>query len=156
MNNNPYFNYYTYPNFQNINFRSVPSSFINGPLRNPIMGGITKNPGFLSRIFAPTSSISAGVTGATKTFSFSNLLNGASKTLNVINQAIPVVKQVGPMFNNMKSMLKVASLFNDATTPTNSTRNNNTKNTTNIENNNKTKENTTTNNSYSNSPNFFI
>ena len=83
MNNNPYFNYYTYPNFQNINFRSVPSSFINGPLRNPIMGGITKNPGLLSRIFAPTSSISAGVTGATKTFSFSNLLNGASKTLNV-------------------------------------------------------------------------
>ena len=114
MNNNPYFNYYTYPNFQNINFRSVPSSFINGPLRNPIMGGITKNPGLLSRIFAPTSSISAGVTGATKTFSFSNLLNGASKTLNVINQAIPVVTQLKPIINNAKTMFRVAKAMNSS------------------------------------------
>lgn len=114
MNNNPYFNYYTYPNFQNINFRSVPSSFINGSLRNPIMGGITKNPGLLSRIFAPTSSISAGVTGATKTFSFSNLLNGASKTLNVINQAIPVVTQVKPIINNAKTMFRVAKAMSSS------------------------------------------
>ena len=87
MNNNPYFNYYTYPNFQNINFRSVPSSFINGSLRNPIMGGITKSP---------------------------NLLNGASKTLNVINQAIPVVTQVKPIINNAKTMFRVAKAMNSS------------------------------------------
>ena len=153
MNNNPYFNYYTYPNFQNINFRSVPSSFINGPLRNPIMGGITKNPGLLSRIFAPTSSISAGVTGATKTFSFSNLLNGASKTLNVINQAIPVVTQVKPIINNAKTMFKIASELTKSNTNENSNFQNNVN-----------ESNSTQNNSYSvndsssnnDGPSFFI
>ena len=125
-----------------------PNGFYNMPFTNPsnamgITQAIPKSGGLLSKL-------------GLRNINFGNILTNTSKTLNVINQAIPVVKQVGPMFNNMKSMLKVASLFNDATTPTNSTRNNNTKNTTNIENNNKTKENTTTNNSYSNSPNFFI
>lgn len=125
-----------------------PNGFYNMPFTNPynamgIAQAIPKSGGLLSKL-------------GLRNINFGNILTNTSKTLNVINQAIPVVKQVGPMFNNMKSMLKVASLFNDATTPTNSTRNNNTKNTTNIENNNKTKENTTTNNSYSNSPNFFI
>lgn len=124
-----------------------PNGFYNMPFTNPynamgITQAIPKSGGLLSKL-------------GLRNINFGNILTNTSKTLNVINQAIPVVKQVGPMFNNMKSMLKVASLFNDATTPTNSTRNNNTKNTANIENN-KTKENTTTNNSYSNSPNFFI
>ncbi len=124
-----------------------PNGFYNMPFTNPynamgIAQAIPKSGGLLSKL-------------GLRNINFGNILTNTSKTLNVINQAIPVVKQVGPMFNNMKSMLKVASLFNDATTPTNSTRNNNTKNTANIENN-KTKENTTTNNSYSNSPNFFI
>lgn len=122
-----------------------PNGFYNMPFTNPynamgIAQAIPKSGGLLSKL-------------GLRNINFGNILTNTSKTLNVINQAIPVVKQVGPMFNNMKSMLKVASLFNDATTPTNSTTNNN--NTTNIENNN-TKENTTTNNSYSNSPNFFI
>lgn len=125
-----------------------PNGFYNMPFTNPynamgITQAIPKSGGLLSKL-------------GLRNINFGNILTNTSKTLNVINQAIPVVKQVGPMFNNMKSMLKVASLFNDATTPTNSTRNNNTKNATNIENNNNTKENTTTNNSYSNSPNFFI
>lgn len=125
-----------------------PNGFYNMPFTNPynamgITQAIPKSGGLLSKL-------------GLRNINFGNILTNTSKTLNVINQAIPVVKQVGPMFNNMKSMLKVASLFNDATTPTNSTRNNNTKNTTNIKNNNNTKENTTTNNSYSNSPNFFI
>lgn len=124
-----------------------PNGFYNMPFTNPynamgIAQAIPKSGGLLSKL-------------GLRNINFGNILTNTSKTLNVINQAIPVVKQVGPMFNNMKSMLKVASLFNDATTPTNSTRNNNTKNTANIEKN-KTKENTTTNNSYSNSPNFFI
>lgn len=124
-----------------------PNGFYNMPFTNPynamgITQAIPKSGGLLSKL-------------GLRNINFGNILTNTSKTLNVINQAIPVVKQVGPMFNNMKSMLKVASLFNDATTPTNSTRNNNTKNTANIEKN-KTKENTTTNNIYSNSPNFFI
>lgn len=125
-----------------------PNGFYNMPFTNPynamgIAQAIPKSGGLLSKL-------------GLRNINFGNILTNTSKTLNVINQAIPVVKQVGPMFNNMKSMLKVASLFNDATTPTtNNNTNNNNNNTTNIENNN-TKENTTTNNSYSNSPNFFI
>ena len=42
-----------------------------------------------------------------KNFSLSGFLSGTSKTLNVINQAIPIYYQVKPMFNNAKTMFKV-------------------------------------------------
>ncbi len=41
----------------------------------------------------------------------SGFLNGASKTLTTINQVIPIMYQVGPMFKNAKTMLKVANQF---------------------------------------------
>lgn len=131
-----------------------PNGFYNMPFVNPynVVGAASALPrtgGLLSRL-------------GLRNINFGNILTNTSKTLNVINQAIPVVKQVGPMFNNMKSMLKVASLFNDATTPSNNKNsntqsNNNTNNSSNNKVNNETSnENTITNNGYSNSPNFFI
>ena len=50
-----------------------------------------------------------------RSINWSSLINGTSKTLGVINQTIPLVKQVGPVMNNMKSMLRVASAFKDET-----------------------------------------
>ena len=50
-----------------------------------------------------------------KAINWGGLINNTSKTLNVVNQAIPLVRQVGPMMNNMKSMLRVASIFKDET-----------------------------------------
>lgn len=50
-----------------------------------------------------------------RSINWTGLINNASKTLGVVNQTIPLVKQVGPMVNNMKSMIKVASLFKDET-----------------------------------------
>ncbi len=106
-----------------------------------------------------------------KSVNWGGLLNNASKTLGVINQAVPLVKQVGPMYNNMRSMLKVASLFKNETSPSVKTNNvsnkNNTNNRNNVNNNNNTRTNTNNNNviekektiinsNYSNSPNFFI
>ena len=130
-----------------------PNGFYNMPFVNPYnavgaASALPRTGGLLSKL-------------GLRNINFGNILTNTSKTLNVINQAIPVVKQVGPMFNNMKSMLKVASLFNDATTPSN---NNTQSNNTNKSNNNRVNneisgernENTITNNSYSNSPNFFI
>ena len=126
-----------------------PNGFYNMPFVNPYnavgaASALPRTGGLLSKL-------------GLRNINFGNILTNTSKTLNVINQAIPVVKQVGPMFNNMKSILKVASLFNDATTPRN---NNNNNNSSNNKVNNKTSgernENTITNNSYSNSPNFFI
>lgn len=52
---------------------------------------------------------------AFKGINWGGLINNASKTLNVVNQAIPLVRQVGPMVNNMKSMVRIASIFKDET-----------------------------------------
>lgn len=52
---------------------------------------------------------------AMRGINWGGLITNASKTLGVINQAIPLVRQVGPMFNNMRSMLRVASIFKDET-----------------------------------------
>jgi hypothetical protein len=42
-----------------------------------------------------------------KGFSWSGLLNGTQKTLNIINQAIPVFYQVKPIWNNAKTMFRI-------------------------------------------------
>ena len=47
-----------------------------------------------------------------KTFKWGTFLDGTQKTLNVINQAIPVVYQVKPIINNAKTMFKVANIIN--------------------------------------------
>ena len=49
-----------------------------------------------------------------KKINWSNLLNNTQKTLNVINQAIPVYYQVKPIWSNAKTMFRmVSSLKND-------------------------------------------
>lgn len=55
------------------------------------------------------------ITNYLRSFNWGELLNGANKTLNVVNQTIPLVRQAGPMFNNMKSMLKIARAFGSET-----------------------------------------
>ena len=45
-------------------------------------------------------------------FNFTSLLNGAQKTLNTVNQIIPLVKEARPMVNNAKSMFRLMSEFN--------------------------------------------
>lgn len=47
-----------------------------------------------------------------KSIKWSSILDGTSKTLNVINQAIPVVYQVKPIIDNAKTMFKVANIIN--------------------------------------------
>lgn len=54
------------------------------------------------------------------------LINNTSRTLGIINQTIPLVRQVGPMVNNMRSMLKVASIFKDETDKPSTTKSTNT------------------------------
>ena len=101
------------------------------------------------------------LTGA-RTFNFSSLLGNASKALNVVNQAIPIVKEVGPMINNMKSMIKIASIFKDETDTTPVRTQNNTSQTTNqTKTSNITKESDTissitSNQTNNNTPNFFL
>ena len=90
----------------------------------------------------------AGFKGLLSKFSFSGFLNSASKTLNVVNQAIPIYYQVRPMINNAKTMFKIASEFGKSNT-------NNTETSSNEVQNYETNE--TENISYNNEgPNFFI
>lgn len=62
------------------------------------------NAGLFSRIFP------SGI-------SLSSILNGTSKTLNMINQAIPVIKQIGPTVQNAKTMFRVMNEFKKVDTP---------------------------------------
>lgn len=56
------------------------------------------------------------ITNGIRSVNWSGLLTNANKTLDVVNQTIPLVRQAGPMFNNMKSMLRVAKAFGSETT----------------------------------------
>ena len=42
---------------------------------------------------------------------WSSILSGTQKTLNVVNQAIPIIKQAGPVINNAKTMFRVMNEF---------------------------------------------
>ena len=121
-------------------------------ITSPLMGGALRtNP--LSSLLGARSAPAVNALGsATKasTFTFSGLLNGASKTLGVINQAIPVFYQVKPIINNAKTMYRVAKEISS-----NDRKNTNTNNSNNNSNNN-TKTNNVSNNNDVNKPNFFI
>ena len=56
------------------------------------------------------------ITNSIRRFNWSGLLNGANKSLNVVNQTIPLVRQAGPMVSNMKNMFKIAKAFGNETT----------------------------------------
>ena len=140
MNNN-YYNFNPNPNFN----RNIPVMPIN-----PNNMGAFRNVAPVPRLSSLFSGARAGAATSamgTSKVTFSSLLNGASKTLGVINQAIPVFYQVKPIWNNAKTMFRVIKEIN--TNDTSSNNKENTTNTTNTINVNKNKEN-------SNSPTFFV
>lgn len=46
-----------------------------------------------------------------KGINFSSILTNTQKTLNIINQSIPAIKQVKPLITNAKTMFKVMNEF---------------------------------------------
>lgn len=88
---------------------------------NPYMYYQASNLANLGRIGGSTmassfakSGLGSGIgKGLLSKFSFSGFLNGASKTLNVVNQAIPIFYQVKPMINNAKTMFKIMGAVKD-------------------------------------------
>ena len=107
MFQSPYF----YPHhITNIPFtmsrRLEPNSF-NGLTRE--IGRNITGRGLFSRFTNPINFI--------KNINWVNFINNTSKTLGVINQTIPLVKQASPMLRNIKSVLKLASVFKDETDP---------------------------------------
>lgn len=114
MYNQPYF----IPGY----FTSAPSIFMRGAMNgtmgralggtmNGALGLASQNAGRGLGLFSRLGNSMKAIKG----INWGGLITNASKTLNVVNQAIPLVRQVGPMVNNVKSMLRVASIFKDET-----------------------------------------
>lgn len=49
----------------------------------------------------------------TSIFNFSELLNKTQRTLNIVNQALPIFYQIKPLWNNTKTILKIANIINE-------------------------------------------
>lgn len=49
--------------------------------------------------------------GIFRGLNFGSILSGTQKALNLANQAIPLIKQVSPIFKNAKTMLRVVNEF---------------------------------------------
>lgn len=111
MNNNYNYNFNPNPSLM----RSPAPIFSNIANTAPVrmIPGATSAVPRISSLFgsAKAGSIGATATGASK-ITFSSLLNGASKTLGVINQAIPVFYQVKPIWNNARTMFRVVKEIN--------------------------------------------
>jgi len=48
---------------------------------------------------------------------WNNLLNNTQRTLNIVNQAIPVFYQFKPIWKNAKTLMRVYNEFNKASPP---------------------------------------
>ena len=111
MNNN--YNYYNpYQNMRNIpmnNFRGAPNIYATAaPTRSA--GGLLSR--LIPGLGAASSAGTAATGAATSGITFSGILNGASKTLGVINQALPIINQAKPIWNNAKTMFRMAKAIN--------------------------------------------
>ena len=73
------------------------------PYTIPYIENATKT-GLLSKIFK-------------NGINWSSFLSNTQKTLNIVNQTIPVIKQMGPMVNNAKTMFKIMNEFKKVDAP---------------------------------------
>ena len=63
-----------------------------------------------------------------RSINWSNILNNTQKTLNVINQAIPVYYQVKPIYQNARTMFHMVNALKDDNNNDNINTNNNSNN----------------------------
>ena len=48
-----------------------------------------------------------------KNLNFNNILDGTQKTLNIVNQAIPLIYQVKPLIGNMTTLMNLTKIINE-------------------------------------------
>lgn len=83
------------------------------PYAQPLVQAATtpaRTGGILSSLFRGGRSINWG-----------NILNNTQRTLNLINQGIPLVKQVSPVMKNARTMFRVMNEFKKVDSPTTTT-----------------------------------
>lgn len=59
------------------------------------------------------------------TLTLPKILNGISKTIGIVNQAIPIYQEAKPLLKNAKNVMSILKLINDK--PNNNVSNNQTK-----------------------------
>ena len=81
--------------------------------RNPMMYANNMAPGNYSNfnVFNLLSRFGNGI----KNFNWKGMLSGVNKTLNVVNQTIPLVKQAKPMYDNVRSLVRLSKSFKNET-----------------------------------------
>lgn len=66
-----------------------------------------------------TASATSGIKSLLSKINLSSILSNAQKTLNVVNQAIPLYYQVKPVFKNLRTLGKIGKEFTKINTPNN-------------------------------------
>ena len=61
--------------------------------------------------------IFSSLLGGVKNMNWSGILSNIQKTLGIVNQAIPMVKQVSPIMQNAKTMFKIMNEFKKVDSP---------------------------------------
>lgn len=69
-------------------------------------------PYMMPNFAAPAANAATTGTSLLSKISISSLLSNAQKTLNVVNQAIPLYYQVKPVFKNIKTLGKIGRELN--------------------------------------------
>lgn len=110
MNNNYNYNFNPNPSFMRSPASFVPNMVNNVPVR--MLPQATSTIPRISSLLGGAKVGTAGAASGASKITFSGLLNGASKTLGVINQAIPVFYQVKPIWNNARTMFRVVKEIN--------------------------------------------
>jgi hypothetical protein len=64
--------------------------------------------------YMPKQGIISSLFGGIKRINWGGIISGTQKTLSVVNQAIPAIKQVSPILRNAKTMFRVMSEFKKA------------------------------------------
>lgn len=127
MNNNYNYNFNPNPSFMRSPATFMPNMVNSAPVR--MIPQATSTIPRISSLLggAKVGTAGAAASGASK-ITFSGILNGASKTLGVINQAIPVFYQVKPIWNNARTMFRVVKEINSKDEPSAKTTSNSTTN----------------------------
>ena len=74
--------------------------------------------GYTPSYINPTNKgILNGLLGGVKGINWSNILSNIQKTLGIVNQTIPMVRQISPIMNNAKTMFRVMNEFKRIETP---------------------------------------
>ena len=81
----------------------------------PYMNNMAMNSGMMSA----RNIVRPGLFRSLSNIKWVNVLTNTQKTLNVINQAIPVYYQIKPIWQNVKSFSRIMTAFNEPDKPNN-------------------------------------